>query len=86
MDKIKNIKPGTLVYCIEGDDFSGYLFMANCLDYVIVCPEYMAYEGFFIGQLEAMSRESYEWQGIDLYIFPISKVFLTESEAMANMH
>lgn len=88
MIKTNNIRPGTLVYCIEKneDDFSGYLFMAGCLDYVIACSEYVGYKGFLRGQLEKMCHESYEWEGVDVHIFPISKVFLTEDEAMKHMH
>lgn len=86
MDKFKDIEPGTLVYCIEDDDFSGYLFMATCMDYVIVCAEYMSCEGDFSEQLKEMCQECYEWQGIDLNIFPAKRVFLTEAEAMKNMY
>lgn len=39
MNRFENVKPGDEVYCIEGDDFSIFLFMAVCSDYVIVTTD-----------------------------------------------
>ena len=88
MNKLKNVKPGDLVYCIndEEEDFSGCLFMAICNNYVIVCSEYMHLEGDFDGQLAEMHEDTIEDCGVEVEIYPIDKVFLTESEVMAHMH
>ena len=54
MSKFDSVKPGDTVYCISGDedtgeDYSGFLFMAVCNGYVIVCPEYSDLENDFDG-------------------------------------
>lgn len=86
MSKFDSVKPGDTVYCISGDedtgeDYSGYLFMAMCNGYVIVCPEYSGLENDFDGQLQEMCGESLEESGVDVYIFPEDRVFLSVCEA-----
>lgn len=82
MGKFDNVKPGNTVYCIGDDeDYSGFLFMAACNGYVIVCPEYSGLENDFAGQLQEMCDESMEESGVDVYIFPEDRVFLSVCEA-----
>lgn len=85
MEKLKELKPGSWVFCIGENDYCGYIFVACCLGYVITCPEYVGYEGDFVGQIKEMSLESYEFYESSLRIFPARDVFLTESEAIENL-
>lgn len=82
MNRFANTKPGDYVCCAEGGDYSIYLFMAVCGDYVIVATEYAHHEGDFEAQLEEMSEESINNLGSEVMIFPEKQVFLTESEAL----
>ncbi len=82
VSKFENVKPGDTVYCIgEEEDYSVFLFMAVCNGYVIVCPEYSGLENDFAGQLQEMCDESMEESGIDVYLFPEDRVFLSAGEA-----
>ena len=82
MGKFDGVKPGDTVYRIGDDeDCSGFLFMAVCNGYVIVCPEYSDLENDFAGQIQEMCDESMEESGIDVYLFPEDRVFLSAGEA-----
>ena len=83
MGKFDNVKLGDTVYCIGDDeeDYTGFLFMAVCNGYVIVCPEYSGLENDFGGQLQEMCDESMEESGVDVYLFPEDRVFLSACEA-----
>lgn len=90
MGKFDNVKPGYTVYCFSGDEdtgegYSGFLFMAVCSGYVIVCPEYSGLENDFEGQLQEMCEESLEESGVDVYIFPEDRVFLTAEGAEGRL-
>lgn len=81
-------KPGQLIYGIEvvEDDFEnaevvGYLFMAECGDYIICCSEYMHHEGDFSSQLDEMYEESIDEQGVDVNILRKEYVFETYNQA-----
>ena len=81
-------KVGQWIYGIEviEDDFenaevSGYLFMAECGDYVICCAEYSHLQGCFNEQLEEMYKESIQDCSADLNILKKEYVFGTENEA-----
>lgn len=82
MDKFAGVEPGTLVVCVEDDDYSGYLFMASCLGHAAVCPEEAGYEGYFAGQMENMRLESGWDCGVEVLIFPEDQVYLNEKEAV----
>lgn len=82
-------KVGQLVYGIEvlEDDFenaevSGYLFMAECGDYIICCSEYMHQEGDFNSQLEEMYEESINDYGVDVNM--LKKEYVFEAYNQAN--
>lgn len=60
--------------------------MATCNNYAIVCSEYTIHKGYFEYQLSEMYEESIECDGIDVALYPINRVFLTENEAMMHMH
>lgn len=62
-------------------DVSGYLFMAECGNYVICCAEDMSYEDDFKAQLDEMCEESIENQGVDVYLLRKDLCFATENEA-----
>ena len=82
MGKFDSVKPGDTVYCIGDDEECiGFLFMAVCNGYVIVCPEYSGLENDFGSQLQEMCDESMEESGVDIYLFPEDRVFLSVCEA-----
>lgn len=76
-------KVGDTVWIIDKDtnDYDGYLFMANCGEYVIVATEYVHCAGNFQIQLMEMVDESYDNFGVDVEIFHKDNVFLTKEEA-----
>lgn len=81
-------KSGQLIYGIEVEEdyydeaeVSGYLFMAECGDYIICCSEYMGCEDDFESQLDEMYEESIENQGVDVYLLRKDLCFATENEA-----
>ena len=81
-------KIGQWIYGIEvvDDDFesaeiSGYLFMAECGDYVICCSEYAHHEGNFDDQLAEMYEECIDDCGVDLKILKKEYVFGTYDQA-----
>lgn len=77
-------KVGQEIYCIEeyedGCDYSIYLYMATCNDFVLVAPKY-THSDTFDEQLEEMCEESQEYQNVSICIFPRKNVFLTKEEA-----
>ena len=86
MGKFDNVKPGDTVYCIDDEEECiGFLFMAVCNGYVIVCPEYSGLENDFGSQLQEMCDESMEESGVDVYIFPEDRVFLTAEGAEGRL-
>ena len=86
MGKFDNVKPGDTVYCIDDEEECiGFLFMAVCNGYVIVCPEYSGLENDFGGQLQEMCDESMGENGVDVYIFPEDRVFLTAEGAEGRL-
>lgn len=62
---------GQWVYCVEfGEtkepvDIGGYLFLAECSDYILCVPEYASCRGDMDAQLEEMYEESMEDFGAD---------------------
>lgn len=81
-------KVGQLIYAIEIEEdnwdeaeVSGLLFMAECSNYIIACSEYMSYEGDFESQLEEMYNESFEEQGVDVYLVRKDLCFETFNQA-----
>lgn len=81
-------KVGQWIYGIEvvDDDFesaeiSGYLFMAECGDYVICCSEYAHHKGHFDNQLEEMYEECIDDCGVELNILKKEYVFGTYNQA-----
>lgn len=75
---------GDTVWILQGNkddgdelDYSGYIFMATCGDYVIVTSEYIRCNGNFQRQLVEMADESYENYGVEVEIFHKRKVFKT---------
>ena len=76
-------KVGDTVWVIDKYeiDYDGYLFMANCGEYVIVAVEYAHCAGDFKRQLLEMVDESYDNFGVDVEIFHRDNVFLTKEEA-----
>lgn len=77
-------KPGDKVWCIEEDDYAGYLFMGMCGDYAIVCSTYTWCEDFD-HQLETMAEETIEDGETHVEAFHKSNVFLTKAEAEAKL-
>lgn len=81
-------KPGQLIYGIEvTEDYydeaevTGYLFMAECGDYIICCSEYMSCEDDFKSQLEEMYQESIEDYGVSVNLLRKDLCFATANEA-----
>lgn len=81
-------KAGQGIYAIEVEEdywdeaeVGGFLFMAECSNYIIACSEYMHWEGDFENQLEEMCNESVENCGVDVYLLRKDLCFATENEA-----
>lgn len=78
-------KPGEWVYCIEDyydeAEVSGYLFLATCGQYVIVCVGIYDLDESFDEQLEEMAEETQLGDDVGVKIFHMSKVFKTPEEA-----
>lgn len=81
-------KVGQLIYAIEvKEDYwdeaevNGLLFMAVCGNYIIACSEYAHWEGSFENQLEEMCNESFEDQGVDVYLVRKDLCFETLNQA-----
>lgn len=79
---------GQWIWCIEVVDdcwdeaeVSGFLFMAECGDYVIASPEYAHWEDDFESQLEEMCEESFKEHGVEVYILKKDYCFETQNQA-----
>ena len=81
MGKPTELRVGDTIWCIEGDDYCGILYMATCGNYVIGCAEYPCFQDDFDSQLEDMAEESLENSGVEVYMFRREDVFLTVREA-----
>lgn len=76
-------EPGEQVWCVdeEGEDVTGYFFMATCGDYVIVMSHYFGCDS--LGeQLQEMYEESLEEEGVNVYMFRKDDVYDTYEEGM----
>lgn len=87
MSRFDNVKPGDEVYCVEydGDGYFICLFMAVCGDYVIATSVYSHCKDDFESQLEEMSMESEDRDGVDVYLLPKRRVFSTKQEVIEHM-
>ena len=81
-------KVGQWIYAIEVEEdywedaeVSGFLFMAECGNYIIACSEYVHWEDDFESQLEEMCNESFEDQGVAVYLLRKDLCFETENQA-----
>lgn len=81
-------KIGQVIFGIEvvDNDFdkaeiSGYLFMAECGNYVICCAEDMSYEDDFESQLDYMYEDGIENFGVDVVLLKKELCFDTEEKA-----
>ena len=81
-------KPGELIFCVEeyvdGYDYSGYIFVASCNDFVISSSSYIHCNSFD-EQLMEMCEESQEECGVSFYMFRKDRVFATKEEAEAAL-
>ena len=87
MNRFENVKPGDETFCVEydGEDYFVCLFMAACGNYVIATPMYSHCIDDFESQLEEMSMESEDRDGVDVYLLPENRVWLTKDEVMAHI-
>ena len=83
---------GQLIYGIEYDgvdldnaEVSGYLYMAECNDYVICASNYVHCNGDFERQLGEMYRESIDDYGVKLYMLCKHLTFSNQKEAHAKL-
>lgn len=81
-------KVGQWIWCIDhfNDDLeeaevSGYLFMAECGDYIIASSEYAHWEDDFKNQLEEMYEESIEYRGVEVFLLKKDSCFGTQNQA-----
>ena len=86
---VKNpYKPGELIFWVEeyadGYDYSGYMFVASCNDFVISSSRYIHCDSFD-EQLMEMCEESQEDCGVSFYMFHKDRVFATKEEAKAAL-
>lgn len=82
-------KVGDPIWCIHKDDYeeydySRYIFLSECNDYVFVCPKHIGCDDIN-DQLFEMSSESLERLSSDIVIFQKKNVFSTKKEAMEAM-
>lgn len=66
-------------------EIAGYLYMAECGDYVICCSEYAHHEDDFKSQLAEMYEESIDDCGVDLNILRKEFVFDTLEKAKMKL-
>lgn len=85
-------KPGQWIYGIEVlEDYfdeaevSGYLYMAECGDYIICCSEYTNHEDDFESQLAEMYEESIDDFDVDLNLLRKEFVFDTLEKAQKRL-
>lgn len=85
-------KPGQLVYGIEYDEddldraeVSGYLFMAECGDYLVCASDYVHCMGDFNWQLREMYRDSLRDYGVEVHMLYKNLAFPTLEEAEAAL-
>lgn len=81
-------KPGQIIYGIEVIDdeweeaeVSGYLFMAECQDYILCCSQYMHLEGDFESQLDEMYEESINDMSVSINMLRKDLCFDTYQQA-----
>lgn len=86
-------KPGQWIYGIEVDEedydeaeVSGFLFMAECDDYIVCCAEYLSCENNFKSQLKEMYKESFNNYGIEVNLLKKALCFETKDEAYEYLH
>lgn len=86
----KKFVPGQLIWCIEipydypdEAELTGYLYMAECKDYIICCPDYVRYKGNFDYQLSEMCRESNDDSYTSVSLFKKEYVFEHKDVAKA---
>lgn len=79
---------GRLIYGVEFDianiedaEVSGYLFMAECGDYILCSSEYVNYSGNFKRQLKEMYLESVNNYGVEIHMLQKRWTFPTSEEA-----
>lgn len=81
-------KAGQLIYGIEvlndvwdEAEISGYLYMGECENYIICCPEYAHHKNKFEKQLEEMYEESIENFGVTVILLKKNLCFETINQA-----
>lgn len=85
-------KLGQMIYGIkvledyfDEAEVSGYLYMAECGDYIICCSEYIHHENDFESQLAEMYEESVDNYGVDLNLLRKEFVFDTFEKAQKKL-
>ena len=69
----------------ENAEISGYLFMAECGDYILCTAEYSHFTGDFDGQLSEMYEECMEDQSISVNMLRKELCFGFPNEAEAHL-
>lgn len=67
-------------------DVRGYLFMAECDNYVICCAKDMSYKDDFNTQIDGMYKESLDWGGVIVNLLRKDLCFATIYEAEDCMY
>lgn len=84
----RTYKIGQLIYGVEFDmaeieeaEVSGYLFMAECGNYILCSSAYVHCEGNFNRQLKEMYLESVNNYGVEIHMLRKRWTFSTSEEA-----
>ena len=77
-------KLGDTVWCLEEDEYAGYLFLATSGEYFIVSAHYTHCDDIN-EQLEEMEEDTENWGYVSVGVFHKNKVFHTKEEAKAKL-
>lgn len=81
----RNYEIGQWIFGIEEEEVGGYLFMAECGDYIICTPEFMHCNGDIKRQLMEMYKDSLNNYGVEVHMLNKNLTFTTCEEAEAAL-
>ena len=83
---VNNLKLGDTYYTIDGyNEVTEYLFVAQQGQFIIGSSEYFHCAGNVIEQLNEMSDETLENEGVDMYVHRAENCYPTLEEAESNL-
>lgn len=77
-------KVGDTIYCLEeyedGVEYSGYRYLGECEEYIMVCPTFIDCDNFY-KQLREMACKNTDEMGRDIFLFDKKNTYRTREEA-----